>query len=181
MLLTGHKGYIGSVMGPFLTGFGYDVVGLDTIYFGEECSFSDQDYLASEINKDIRDLSEEDLQGCDYVIHLAALSNVPLGNLKDDLTYDINLHASVHLAELSKKAGVKRFLFSSSCSMHGSTDGGKVDETTPVYPLTPYGTSKIRAEEHISGLASDGFSPVYMRNGTVYGVSPSLRVDIVVF
>lgn len=179
VLLTGHQGYIGSVMGPWLTKQGLEVVGLDTIYYGDECSFPSEKGSLPTITKDIRELSVSDVEGFDYVIHLAALSNDPLSNLKDDLTYDINLHASVHLAKLAKEAGVRRFLFSSSCSMHGSTDGGKVDETTPVHPLTPYGTSKIRAEEQIGAMAVPGFSPVYLRNGTVYGVSPRLRVDIV--
>ena len=179
VLLTGHQGYIGSVMGPWLAARGYQVAGLDTVYYGEECAFTPDDGTVSELRKDIRDLEPADLEGFDTVIHLAALSNDPLGNLEQDLTYDINYHASVNLARLAKAAGVSRFLFSSSCSMHGTTSGAKVDETTPVKPLTPYGASKIRSEQEISTLAADGFSPVYMRNGTVYGVSPRLRVDIV--
>lgn len=166
-------------MGPWMINAGYDVVGLDTVFYDEDCGFSADAGLMTEVHKDIRDLTTEDVQGFDTIIHLAALSNDPLGNLEDDLTYDINLHASVHLAELAKEAGVKRYLFSSSCSMHGTTDGGKVDETTPVHPLTPYGASKIRAEEQIRTMANPTFSPIYMRNGTVYGVSPRLRVDIV--
>ena len=179
VLLTGYHGYIGSVMGPWMAGLGYEVTGLDTIYYGEDCTFPGVEGSLPTVEKDIRDLTVADVEGFDYVIHLAALSNDPLGNLKDDLTYDINLHASVHLAELARQAGVKRFLFSSSCSMHGTSSAEKVNEETPVHPVTPYGASKIRAEEQISALAKPGFSPIYMRNGTVYGVSPRLRVDIV--
>lgn len=166
-------------MGPWLKSAGYDVVGLDTVYYGEECAFSEDDQTIPEIRKDIRDLVQSDLEGFDTVIHLAALSNDPLGHLQESLTFDINHQASVELARLARTAGVSRFLFSSSCSMHGSSTGAKVDETTPVEPLTPYGASKIRSEQDISKLACDGFSPIYMRNGTIYGVSPRLRVDIV--
>jgi nucleoside-diphosphate-sugar epimerase len=131
------------------------------------------------LRRDIRDLTAADLEGFDSLIHLAALSNDPLSSLREEWTYDINLHASVRLARLAKAAGVSRFLFSSSCSMHGASSAAKVDETSPVHPLTPYGISKIRAEREISTLADETFSPVFLRNGTVYGVSPRLRVDIV--
>lgn len=188
ILLTGNRGYIGSVMGPILKAEGYDVVGLDTVYYGEECTFvADQTTIPTvptlptlpTVQKDIRDLTSEDLQGFDAVIHLAALSNDPLSNLRPELTYEINLRASVNLARLAKEAGVQRYLFSSSCSMHGAASAEKVYETTPVEPLTPYGESKIIAEQEISALADDTFSPTFLRNGTVYGVSPRLRVDIV--
>ena len=179
VLLTGHRGYIGSVMGPRLVKAGYDVVGLDTVYYGEDCSFTNEDDGITDIGLDIRDIKAENIQGFDTIIHLAALSNDPLGSLRDDLTYDINHYASVRLANMAKEAGASRFLFSSSCSMHGTSSAAKVDETTPVEPLTPYGESKIRSERDISKIAGDGFSPIFMRNGTVYGVSPRLRVDIV--
>ena len=179
VLLTGHRGYIGSVMAPALQDRGYDVVGLDTVYYGEECTFVPDQVTVTAIHKDIRDVTRADVEGFDAVIHLAALSNDPLGNLREEWTYDVNHHASVNLARLAKEANVPRFLFSSSCSMHGASAAAKVDETTPVDPLTPYGLSKIRAEQDISALADDTFSPTFLRNGTVYGVSPRLRVDIV--
>ena len=179
VLLTGHFGYIGSVMGPRLVARGYDVVGLDTIYYGRECTFAEDRTALPAIKKDIRDLTPEDMQGFDAVIHLAALSNDPLSNLREELTYDINHVASVHLARLAKASGVHRFLFSSSCSMHGTSTAAKVNETTPPNPITPYGISKVRSEKEIGSLADDRFSPTFLRNGTVYGVSPRLRVDIV--
>jgi len=179
VLLTGHQGYIGSVMGPRLMARGYQVVGLDTVYYGEDCAFVPDQETIPTTQKDIRDLTAGDLTGFDTVIHLAALSNDPLGNLKEQLTYDINLEASTRLARLAKESGARRFLFSSSCSMHGASTAATVDETTPVHPITPYGESKIRAEKEISSLAEDSFSPIFLRNGTVYGVSPRLRVDVV--
>lgn len=166
-------------MGPYLVGKGYDVVGVDTVYYGDECTLIPGREPIPIILKDIRDLTINDVEGFDYVIHLAALSNDPLSSLKSDLTYDINHHASVHLANISKQAGVSKFLFSSSCSMHGTSTAERVDENTPVEPITPYGVSKIRSETDISMMADEGFCPIYLRNGTVYGVSPRLRVDIV--
>ena len=179
VLVTGHYGYIGSVMAAMIRDRDYDVVGLDTVYYGDECTFVPDEASIPILHKDIRDLEAADLEGFNTVIHLAALSNDPLGSLREEWTYDINHHASVKLARLAKAAGVERYLFSSSCSMHGASTAEKVDETTPVSPLTPYGISKVRAEQEISAMASDGFSPVFLRNGTVYGVSPRLRLDIV--
>ena len=179
VLVTGHRGYIGSVMAPTLKERGYDVVGLDTVFYGDECAFLPDPAAIPTIQKDIRDLSPTDLRGYDAVIHLAALSNDPLGNLREECTYEVNLQASVALARLAKECGVRRYLFSSSCSMHGSSSAEKVDEATPVSPLTPYGASKFRAEQEISKMADDQFCPTFLRNGTVYGVSPKLRVDVV--
>ena len=179
VLLTGHRGYIGSVMGPWLLKAGYEVVGLDTVYYGEECAFTTDEVRVPDLGKDIRDVTLDDLRGFDALIHLAALSNDPLSSLREQLTYDINHQSSVRLAKLAKDAGIRRFLFSSSCSMHGTSTSEKVDETTPVHPLTPYGLSKIRSETDIAAMADDSFSPIFLRNGTVYGVSPRLRVDIV--
>ena len=179
VLITGHQGYIGSVMAPMIQSAGYEVSGIDTTYYGDDCIFIPELSNIKCINKDIRDVTQRDLEGFDALIHLAALSNDPLSNLKSQWTYEINHKASVRLAKLSKKAGIKRFIFSSSCSMHGSVSGGKVYEDTPVHPLTPYGESKILAETEISRLADSNFSPTFLRNGTVYRVSPKLRLDIV--
>lgn len=179
ILLTGHNGYIGSVMAPHLVKAGYDVVGVDTKYFGECTLPPDSAGGIPEFRKDIRDLTAADLQGFDAVIHLAALSNDPIGNLNDTWTEEINFRASVQLAELAKAAGVRRFLFSSSCIMYGSADAGVVTEESPLDPKTEYARSKVKAENALRSLAADGFSPVYLRNGTVYGVSPRMRFDTV--
>lgn len=179
IFLTGHNGYIGSIMTPVLLNAGHEVVGIDSFYFGD-CDLLPAQYTVKEIKKDIRDLTLEDLQGFDAVIHLAALSNDPLGDLKKELTYDINFHASEHLAKIAKEAGVRRFLYSSSCSMYGSSGGsGLVNEQSPLQPLTPYAESKVKSEESIARLADANFSPVFMRNATAYGYSPRLRADIV--
>ena len=179
VLITGHDGYIGSVMVAALKAQGYEVVGLDCFYFNGDCTFVPDSVIIPVIRKDVRDITLEDLSGIDVVIHLAALCNDPLGNLGASWTYEINYLASVRLAQLAKAAGVKRFLLSSSCSMHGASTGARVTEESPVYPLTPYGISKIRAEKDITKLADGTFSPIFLRNGTVYGVSPRLRLDIV--
>lgn len=180
VLLTGHKGYIGSVMVPFLQEAGHIVHGFDSDLFAG-CSFDEQGMVViAETLKDLRDAELHDLSGFDAVIHLANLSNDPLGNLDPDLTFAINHRATVRLAELAKEAGVQRFIFSSSCSLYGAAGQDSVTEEAVFNPVTPYGEAKVLAERDIRPLASDGFSPVFMRNATVYGLSPRLRFDLVV-
>jgi len=178
ILITGHNGYIGSVMTPHLLECGYEVTGLDTGYFSE-CTLVPGGGDVSMIRKDIRDLEPKYLEGFDAVVHLAALSNDPIGNLNDSWTEDINFHASVRLAELARAAGVGRYLFSSSCIMYGAANTEVVTEDAPLDPKTEYARSKVKAEQAITELAAPGFSPIFMRNGTIYGVSPRMRFDTV--
>src|SRR6202030_2081456 len=171
ILVTGDKGYIGAVMVPMLLREGHSVAGLDCDWF-EESAFGDSLCGAPSKKKDIRDLQSSDLIGFDAVIHLAGLSNDPLGDLNPSLTYDINHLASVQLAKLAKEARVKRFLFSSSCSTYGAASSEDLlDEHAKFNPVTPYGRSKVLVEQDVVKLASPNFAPTFLRNATAYGVS----------
>jgi nucleoside-diphosphate-sugar epimerase len=178
VLITGHNGYIGSVMAPVFAQAGYEVVGLDTGYFNL-CTLVRDPIRIPSLTRDVRALRESDLQGFHAVIHLAALSNDPIGNLDAGWTRQINYEASVRLAELAKAAGVGRFLFSSSCIMYGMSEVQVVNEDSPLDPRTEYARSKVLAERAISALAGDGFAPTFLRNGTIYGLSPRMRFDTV--
>ncbi|NNG16474.1 MAG: SDR family oxidoreductase [Gemmatimonadales bacterium] len=179
LLVTGHNGYIGSVLTDLLLEAGHRVVGLDT-YFFEDCTFGPDSAAVPAIRKDIREIHTCDLEGFDAVVHLAALSNDPLGSLNADLTHAINYAASVELARLAKEAGVERYMFASSCSLYGFAGASVLAEDAPFNPITPYGISKVRVEEGVSRLADERFSPTFLRNATAYGVSSRLRVDVVV-
>jgi nucleoside-diphosphate-sugar epimerase len=178
VLLTGHKGYIGTVLAPMLVRAGHDVVGLDSDLYARS-TFGDGIADFPELRKDIRDITPQDVRGFDAVLHLAGLSNDPLGDLNPDLTYEINHRASVTLAEYAKAAGVRRYIFSSSCSNYGAAGDDMLTEESGFNPVTPYGTSKVRVEQDVSRLADDTFSPTFLRNATAFGVSPRLRFDLV--
>lgn len=179
VLVTGHLGYIGVETVPLLRAAGHEVVGLDTGLYNE-CDFAAPPDPVETMAVDVRDITPDHLRGFDAVVHLAALSNDPLGDLNPTITYDINQHASVRLAHAAKAAGVGRFLFASSCSLYGAGGSDLLDESASFHPVTAYGESKIRVEQALTQLAAQGFSPVYLRNATAYGVSRRLRADIVV-
>jgi nucleoside-diphosphate-sugar epimerase len=178
VLVTGHDGYIGAVLVKRLSARGHRVRGLDTGYF-RDVALSETMPPDELLVKDIREVVEDDVAGVQAIVHLAALSNDAMGQLDPPLTLDINFSASVRLAQLAKRAGVERFLASSSCSMYGVNSGSTVTEDAPLHPQTTYALSKVKMEEAILGLADDSFSPTFLRNGTAYGLSPKLRLDLV--
>ncbi|MEZ4502023.1 MAG: NAD-dependent epimerase/dehydratase family protein [Dehalococcoidia bacterium] len=179
VLVTGHMGYIGSVMVPFFQAAGHEVVGLDSGYF-DGCDFGDGPASIPELRVDVRDVRAADLEGFDAVVHLAGLSNDPVGNLDPNVTYAINFTGSLRLAAAAKEAGVRRFVFASSCSIYGAAGEGAKDETSTFNPVTAYAESKVWVERGLAAFEDERFCPVYMRNATVHGASPRLRGDLVV-
>ena len=182
VLVTGHQGYLGTVMVPILREAGHEVIGLDTGYFAD-CVLGPDPVDPPQVGNggpvDLRDVTAEQLRGVEAVVHLAALSNDPLGDLAPDVTYEINHRASARLAHAAKEAGVSRFLYASTCSVYGSAGDGLVDEDAPLRPLTPYAESKVWVEDDLAAIADSGFTPVFLRNATAFGFSPRLRADIV--
>lgn len=179
VLVTGDRGYIGAVLVPFIQTAGHEVAGLDAGWY-DGCDFGPAPTEIKSSTADIREVTADDLVGFDAVMHLAAISNDPIGHLNPAATYSVNADGAIHVAAMAKAAGVPRFLFSSSCSLYGAAGDGPVAEDGEFNPVTPYGESKVLAEQGISALADDTFSPTYLRNATAYGSSPRLRADIVV-
>src|SRR5262245_54393938 len=177
--VTGCEGYLGSLLVPELTRRGYEIVGLDTGYYKERMLYRSHWNLPYTIQKDLRQVDAADLRGIDAIVHMAELSNDPAGQLTPHITYEINHKGSVHLAQLARKAGIKRFVYMSSCSVYGVADTDFVDEKSPVKPQTAYAECKTLVERDLQPLANNDFSPTFMRNATAYGASPRMRFDIV--
>ncbi len=179
VLVTGHRGYIGSVLVPLLLARDHEVTGLDSDLF-RACTFDGELAVIPELIGDVRDVEIENVQGFDAIIHLAGLSNDPLGDYNPSLTEDINHQGSVRIARLAKEAGVSRFLFASSCSNYGGGGQDFLDENARFNPITPYGVSKVEVERDVGPMADDDFSPTFLRASTAYGMSPRIRFDLVV-
>jgi nucleoside-diphosphate-sugar epimerase len=179
VLLTGHRGYIGTILCPMLLARNHSVVGMDSDLY-RSCTFAGELAPVPTIEKDIRDADIDDLAGFDAVIHLAGLSNDPLGDYRPSLTEDVNFRASVRLAHLAKKAGIPRFLYASSCSNYGASGSDFLDESAAFNPVTPYGKSKVDVERAVAPMADESFSPTFLRASTAYGLSPRIRFDLVV-
>jgi nucleoside-diphosphate-sugar epimerase len=179
ILITGCDGYLGSLLSPALLKSGYDVVGLDTGYYKERALYRSEDSSPQTLVKDLRNVEVSDLKGFDAIVHMAELSNDPAGQLAPHITYEINHKGSLRLAELARKAGVQRFVYMSSCSVYGVSDGEFVTEESPVNPQTTYGVCKTLVERDVRELANGDFAPTFMRNATAYGASPRMRFDIV--
>jgi nucleoside-diphosphate-sugar epimerase len=179
ILVTGTEGYLGSLLPPLLLERGHEVIGVDTGYYKVGWLYNGTDFTAKTLNKDIRNISAEDLEGVDAIVHMAELSNDPAGQLSPTITYDINHKGSLRLAELAKKAGVRRFVYMSSCSVYGVATDGDVTEESAVNPQTAYAECKTLVERDVKPLADDDFSPTFMRNATAFGASPRMRFDIV--
>jgi len=180
VLVTGNQGYIGSVLTPHLQANDHTVIGLDTGFFADCILTPFEDGVHQQLQKDVRDVIKQDLQGIEAIVHLAAISNDPMGELDPEVTLDINYRASVRLAQIAKTAGVRKFVFASSCSVYGQSDTLALHEGCQMNPQTAYAISKVESEAEIAKLADETFSPIYMRNATVYGYSPRLRVDIAI-
>jgi nucleoside-diphosphate-sugar epimerase len=179
VLVTGTEGYLGSLFAPLLMKQGHEVIGVDTGYYKVGWLYNATDLTAKTLNKDIRHITAEDLQGVDAIVHMAELSNDPTGQLSPNITYDINHKGSVRLAELAKAAGVRRFVYMSSCSVYGVATGQDVTEESEVNPQTAYAICKTLVERDLQPMADDNFSPTFMRNATAFGASPRMRFDIV--
>lgn len=178
ILLTGSEGYLGCLLGPELIRSGHEVLGIDTGFYRGGWLYRGVDRTVETLDRDIRRVRREDLEGFDAVVHMAELSNDPLGDLIGEATYEVNHRGSVRLAELARTAGVERFVYMSSCSVYGAADG-TVDETSPLNPQSAYGVCKGLVERDVTALADDGFTPTFLRNATAFGASPRMRFDIV--
>ncbi|MBW4445680.1 MAG: SDR family oxidoreductase [Spirirestis rafaelensis WJT71-NPBG6] len=179
ILVTGTEGYLGSLLPPLLIERGHEVIGVDTGYYKVGWLYNGTEVTAKTLNKDIRNITAEDLQGVEAMVHMAELSNDPTGQLSPTITYDINHKGSVRLAKLAKEAGVRRFVYMSSCSVYGVATEGDVTEESSVNPQTAYAECKTLVERDVTPLADDDFSPTFMRNATAFGASPRMRFDIV--